>query len=379
MKSLSFHLSIFSFLLLLMGSTNIYSQSAINGMYVLPYGRTIYLIDGDMYFYRTQDDHILERQEHYPYKYQNREIVFKYTGQIKLNYKGNQVESLTYLDGKTPLKRIATMAALLEHRPYIKNDDVYQRVVQTEPRMSRAQFDEVIQSPDYLKHFNINVPLFSYDEIIIASYKKMKAAGQIKAADAAPKAAASKVVLGTDYKIKWSEIAGFKYDGANGSGNLVFCSNFFTGKKATLMDKYVGNGRAKGEDVEFKLAVEIIKDGKVLGSTDYDNRKKITVPRFCLANYGRWTEYSGHFKTGNSTTADRPYDDIVVATNTLRDGNYKIKMTVYEEGMQPRTRYFPFQMRNGKIIGDDSISAMQYKKAHGIRRLDSSYIFLRKE
>ncbi len=171
--------------------------------------------------------------------------------------------------------------------------------------------------------------------------------------------------------ITWSEWAAVEISSGS-EGSLLF--HFFSLAPKPKGSNPIFNPR-RGKDKEVKYFAELFHGGKRLGwigdaHNNYD-------PRSIFLPQGIWHQYSSGFylppeKRIKGKTFLIPFGD-------LSAGDYEVRVTARELEGNPVTKVFPFQIKDGKLVGDAEITKKAFMKKHKIRLLEREYVYLKEK
>ena len=84
---------------------------------------------------------------------------------------------------------------------------------------------------------------------------------------------------------------------------------------------------------------------------------------------------------GTSTAADSIslQKTFLIPFGDLSAGDYEVRVTARELEGNPVTKVFPFQIKDGKLVGDAEITKKAFMKKHKIRLLEREYVYLKEK
>ena len=347
---------------------------------------SLYFKDGHCYFFKEWADDAFRRQEKYAYTHDNKEIKFKYTGDFQQKYDGDQVTTIWWrLRDERLRERMAydKMASLKEwfakrYKNFAADAEkkLYVEVVKQNASVSQAQFEECLKAPKFFEYLGIETEEnqeFTISGIVLRIYEDLKKSGTLLAKAEVPKVE-KKEVLSSEQNVKWSDWSYIIMDYSDDPVQFfAFRTYFFAGDELTLQEKMFKPKRKPAINIYY--TAELIKNGKRMGIRTKDHKGKSLEELEVPLTQSIWQEEGGNFFTGEERRIDgRAYRHVL--WQDMTDGSYEIKINVNEEGGVVRTKTFPFQIKNGQVVGDIDISTKDFKKKHDITRFDGEQVFL---
>ena len=134
-------------------------------------------------------------------------------------------------------------------------------------------------------------------------------------------------------------------------------------------------GPDRRKDKSFSIGGKVFKGQLLIGhlASNGDDMEQL---REAHIRPGKWGYYNSNILVPKSQRDNR---SAILDTRELSDGAYTLQLQVVSDNGDEYQKEYHFQVRNGSIIGNESMNKKKYMKLYDINRLDDDYVFLKEK